>query len=196
VQELVVYAFDVDNYQLIDLPAWVSADHFDLEAKAEGATAADMPAMTRSLLRDRFGLQAHHETRDGTTYSLVLANGRLGPNLKRNSDDCRSKAGPPSDPAAGAVTRWGCSGVDEIASFVARMLSAPVVDNTGLDGKLEYLLSFSPEGSALEADTGRTDTSAPHLATALQEQLGLKLERGHGPFQVLVIDRIERPTEN
>ena len=76
------------------------------------------------------------------------------------------------------------------------MLSAPVVNNTGLGGKLAYMLSFSAEGSALEADVDRTDTSAPHLATALQEQLGLKLSRQRGAYPVLVIDDIERPSEN
>jgi uncharacterized protein (TIGR03435 family) len=75
------------------------------------------------------------------------------------------------------------------------MLGAPVANKTGLGGKLEYALSYSPEGTALGlVDT--TDTIAPYFATALQEQLGLKLERGHGAIQVLVIDHIERPSEN
>lgn len=196
VQALVLYAFQVEAYQLIDMPPWGRDDRFDVEAKAEGATAAAMPTMTRSLLRERFGLQTHHETRDGKTYSLILANGRLGPNLKRNNDECKSKVDPPSNRPAGAVAAFGCNAAEGIAKLVSRMLGAPVADHTGLDGFFEYTFFYSPEGTVLSEVVRETDTLAPHLTTALQEQLGLKVESSRGPVDVLVIDHIERPTEN
>ena len=193
---LVLYAFQVDAYQVIDLPPWGRADRFDVEAKAEGTTAADMPAMTRTLLRERFGLQAHHEMRDGTTYSLVLANGRPGPNLKQNADDCKTMVKAPPNVPAGAITTTGCGRSDQLARLVTRTLNGPVADKTGLGGFWEYALFYSPEGTALAAATDTVDTIAPHLTTALQEQLGLKVESSRGPVDVLVIDHIERPTEN
>ena len=201
VQALVLYAFQVDDYQLIDMPGWGRADRFDVEAKAEGATAADMRAMTRSLLRDRFGLQAHQEMRDGTAYSLVLvnANGRLGPNLKRNNDDCKSNVSAPANVPAGAVRGAGCSDADFIARMASRAVGAPVANKTGLAGLFEYSMFYSPDGDPLfgrETAATAPDIAAPHFSTALQEQLGLKLERSRAQVDVLVIDHIERPTDN
>jgi uncharacterized protein (TIGR03435 family) len=198
VQALVRFAFDLDDYQLIDMPPWGRADRFNVDAKAEGATAADMPAMTRSLLRERFGLQAHKETREGTTYTLVLssAKGQLGPGLRRNSDDCQSKVAPPPNVPAGAAAYFSCGGVDQFARFIARNVGAPVANKTELSGLWEYVLVYSPEGTVVGPATGIVGTIAPHLTTALQEQLGLKLQSARGTFDVLVIDHVERPSEN
>ncbi len=201
VQALVLYAFQVDAYQVIDMPAWGRSDRFDVEAKAEGATAADMSAMTRSLLRERFGLQAHQETRDGTTYSLVLANanGKLGPNMKPSNDDCKSNVSAPANVPAGAVRGAGCSDADLIARMASRALGGPVANRTGLAGKFEYSMFYSPGGDPFfgrETTATTPDTGAPQFSTALQEQLGLKLEKSRGQVDVLVIDHIERPTEN
>jgi uncharacterized protein (TIGR03435 family) len=192
---LVLFAYQIDEYQLFDTSQWTRSNRYDVEAKAEGATAVEMPAMTRSLLRERFGLRAHYETREGTTYDLAVANAdrRLGPNLKPNHDDCQSRVEAPSNTPAGAIRTAGCSDADSLARFVSRMLAAPVTNKTELSGQLEYALFYSPEGITFP---DKMDTIAPHFTTALQEQLGLKLDRGRGTFQVLVIDNIERPTEN
>jgi uncharacterized protein (TIGR03435 family) len=195
---LVRYAFDVDDYQVINMPAWGNAEHFDVEAKASSGTAPDMPAMTRSLLRERFRLQTHRETRQGTTYTLMLssAKGELGPGLKPSADDCKSRVAPPSNVPAGAVASFTCSGADQFARFISRILRAPVVNKTSLSGFWEFVLFYTPDGTALVQATGAVDTIAPHLTTALQEQLRLKLEPSRGALDVLVIDHIERPTEN
>jgi len=198
---LVLYAYEIGDYQLIDMSSWGRADRFDVEAKAEGATRADMAPMTRSLLRDRFGLQAHRETRVGTTYALVLANAntKLGPNLKPNTDDCKANVSAPANAPAGSVRVAGCSDADSIASFAARAMGAPVVNRTGLAGNFEYSMFYSPVGDPLfgrEVTATTPDTGAPLFSTAMQEQLGLKLERSQGNVEVLVIDHIERPTEN
>jgi uncharacterized protein (TIGR03435 family) len=134
VQALVLFAYGIESYQVIDMPAWGRTDRFDVEARAAGATLAVMPAMTRSLLRDRFGLRTHQETREGTTYSLGLSqtNGQLGPGIRRNSDECKSTIAPPRSVPAGAITATGCGSVDQIARFAARMLGAPVTDKTRL----------------------------------------------------------------
>jgi len=201
VQALILYAYQISDYQLIDLPGWGSADRFDVEGKAEGATRADLPARTRVMLRERFGLQAHHEERQMPTYLLVVANpnGKLGPNIKPNADDCKANVSSPANAPAGSVRVAGCSDADAIAASAARAMGGPVANRTGLAGKFEYSMFYSPVGDPVfgrDVTATTPDSGAPHYSTALQEQLGLKLERSQGTVDVLVIDHIERPSEN
>ena len=157
--------------------------------------------MSRALLRERFGLQAHRETRDGTTYSLLLANanGTLGPNMKPNNDECKSNVSAPANAPAGAVRSAGCSDADFIARSASRALGAPVANRTGLAGKFEYAMFYSPDGDPLfgrDTTASAPDSAAPRFSTALQEQLGLKVEKSRGKVDVLVIDHVERPSGN
>jgi len=165
--------------------------------------------MLRNLLADRFKLAAHRETRDMPAYALVRAkaDGTLGPQMRRSTIDCEAEAAralaakrggapPGQDGSAKPIVRCRVStsaarivGTGTTIPELMRRLSAPlgraVVDRTGLSGSFDLELQWSPEQAA--------DTSGPSIFTAVQEQLGLKLESQRAPVEVLVIDRVESP---
>ena len=162
--------------------------------------------MLRSLLEDRFRLSAHRETRDLPIYALVLAraDGRLGPQLRQTTSDycarllaAAGKAGdtpvPPGGPVCGMrpggtgneITA-GAMPMNEFARFLNVNVGRTVVDRTGLTGVWDFDLKWS----APNAPT--PDPDRPSIFTALQEQLGLRLDAATGPVEVLVIDRVER----
>jgi uncharacterized protein (TIGR03435 family) len=132
-------------------------------------------------------------------YKLVMAreDGRLGPNIKESDDECKRLVQRPPNVPAGAVTVTGCSTVAHLAESSSRTMAAPVTDATGLAGEFEYAFYYSSGGQGLVAATSiAPDIQAPSFPTALQEQLGLKLESSRGPVEVLVIDSVEQPTPN
>ena len=209
---LIMFAYGIQGFQLVGGPDWVATERFDITAKA----AADVPPtplgqtspealMLRSLLEDRFRLSVHRETRDLPIYALVLAraDGRLGPRLRQTtSDDCKKrfeaagKAGDTPIPPGGPVCGWRPLGSDELAAGAlpmnefARFLNVvsgrTVVDRTGLTGVWDFDLKWS------RPNAPNPDPDRPSIFTALQEQLGLRLDATTGPVEVLVIDRVER----
>jgi uncharacterized protein (TIGR03435 family) len=197
VNQLVEIAYNVWEFRLFGGPDWVREDLFDVNAKAAcAASNGDMQQMLQSLLEDRFMLAVHKEQREMRLYSLVLArnDGRLGKKLERCEDPATSP-GPtriplPSDalPFAGR-----CESSALIAGNASQILKGPVADKTGLSGFWNYLVAYSPiRPQASAAD----QLGTPSLATAIQEELGLKLEPGRGPVDVLVIDSVQPPSED
>ena len=166
--------------------------------------------MLRSLLTDRFKLAAHLETRQVPIYSLVLANSnrRLGPKLEPGLPECAptGRANPPPECGGGGrgLLKASYRDMPTLAKVLSSMpaVGRPVVDNTGLTGNYKIEVRFNPAAQTLSttppgsgaAPPPPIDSDAPSIFTALQEQLGLKLEDAKGPIQVLVIDHIERPT--
>jgi uncharacterized protein (TIGR03435 family) len=173
--------------------------------------------MLRTLLADRFGLRTHRETRDLPIYSLVMArkDGALGPQLVRSSIDCKQwiaekrpqmGAGTASPVAPGgkrpvcmtlATRRFITAGtrtMNDLLGPLQAMTGRPVVDRTGLTGAFDFDLQWSsgpvaaPTGAAAAPDDGSS------IFVAVQEQLGLRLEPGRAPFDVVVVDAIRRPT--
>ena len=159
--------------------------------------------MLRSLLEDRFRLSAHRETRDLPIYALVLAraDGRLGPRLRQTTSDYCAKrleaAGKAGDtplapggpvcgmrPSVNEITA-GALPMNEFARFLALNTGRIVVDRTGLTGVWDFDLKYSPDNAP------NPDPDRPSIFTALQEQLGLRLQATTGPVEVLVIDRVE-----
>ena len=215
-------AYGVQSNQILGGPDWIRAtnERFDITAKAPDGTKPDqLLLMTHRLLADRFGLRLHKETREVPMFALVMARAdrRLGPQMKRAAFDCTAlraalargekPALPPETerPVCGAQTRPGHTRIGGYPmSDIARTLSSfvggrPVVDRTGLAGIYDLELSWTPEqlpvtpgGQSLPP----IDADRPSLFTAVQEQLGLKLEATTGPVEVLVIDGAERPTPN
>ena len=198
---LIARAYRLREFQVTG-PDWISAERYDIKARApEGTTSADNATMLRTLLVERFKLVAHTETREQPIYALVVArsDGRLGPRIKSSILDCPSQSasnrcGLDSSlgDAAGKLTGIGQTPQNIAAALGNVGLSRLVVDRTGLTGSFDFELQWS-------ADTGRPSAGAPaadtpSIFTALQEQLGLKLEAQRGPVEFLVIDTIERPT--
>jgi uncharacterized protein (TIGR03435 family) len=192
---------------LVGLPGWAEIERFDIVARA-GAVPPAPPAasnlemlMLRTLLEDRFALTVRRETREMQVYELVLArrDGRLGPQLRRSQFDCTPQ---PTVAAQPQCTRRNGPGltaavgqpVSAFLFFLTGQLQRAVIDRTGLTGTWDIELTFSPDGPGAPAATPQD--SGASLFTALQEQLGLRLEPSTGPLQVLVVDRIDRPSDN
>jgi uncharacterized protein (TIGR03435 family) len=184
-------AYEVESYQISGGPAWMDSDRFDINAKAEGETAPSkeqLRQMLQRLLADRFHLQFHREKRQRPAYTLMLA--KSGPKLKesRAADSSMSLR-------SGAVQTLELSKAT-MEQFAAQLsnsgLDNPVVDRTGLKGVYDIKLTWTPE-------YGGTPSSDPQTVTifaALQDQLGLKLEPQQAPVEILVLDRVEKPSGN
>ena len=202
------------------LPKWVTTDSFDIEARApmSNATKDQMRLMMQSLLAERFHLAAHLETHTQSVLALVLAKpGKLGPNLvpHEKGPPCNSPAAVDKDgvapPFCGTYAMFlRPNGLRRLASRDTTMallagavqgeVARPVVDHTGLSGRFDFKLEWVHEtnaagpvpGSPLPADA----PAGPTFLEALNDQLGLKLEAAKAPVPALVIDHVERPSEN
>jgi len=214
------------DYQVTGGPDWKNTDMFDVvgttgsDVPLGPAGIEQKMLMLRTLLTERFKLSIHHETRDAPIYALVLANrdGRLGPQLHRSEVDCNAlfargpaNAPPPAPPAPGqrSPCRIGVGlgtitissqSISTVARLLSRLMDRPVLDRTGLSGVFDLDLSFDPGGlpglPPPPPGADRPPSDAPSVFTAVQEQLGLKLESTKGPVDVLVVDHVEHPTEN
>jgi uncharacterized protein (TIGR03435 family) len=209
--------------QFIGGPSWVAVDRFDIVAKAEGDVypnqaggIARLLGMLNRLITERFHLVVHTEMREMPIYLIVLASkdGKLGPQLHPSTIDCPEPK-PDQAPAPPDPVRWcGFRGVGSGSVFaqgvtLAQMATTfsgygevrrPVFDRTGLTGKFDLHIESTPALPESNADSSLVPTpqadSGPSVFTALQEQLGLKLESTKGPVDVLVIDHVEKPTED
>ena len=188
------------------MPSWTKSERYDVEAKVDYEDVPKWKALSltqkslalQPLLVKRFNLQFHHETRERPTYSLVVA--KNGPKLHKAQpgDTCPNGTGSPDgtgDRDGSTVTPGKIVLKGSSLSLLANLLSSQglshaVVDKTGLTGLYDITLRWSPD------DVGSSDASLPSLFTALQEQLGLKLEYDKNPIDVIVIDRIEKPSAN
>jgi len=203
----VVYPVDGrfrDEIQLTGGPGWINSDRFDIVAKAEGSPTLDtnkpgakvtdndrnaverIRMMLRRFLGERFKLRMHHETRDLPIYHLVMAksSGAFGPNLLQAAGDCAANCG--------SIRRMGqdkVAGLDVSVGSLAHTMSdwvrRTVVDRTGIAGPVDFTLTWSSDSAP--------DAGAPSIFTAVQEQLGLRLEPARGPVDVLIVDSAERP---
>jgi uncharacterized protein (TIGR03435 family) len=217
-------AYRLQDSQLVGAPDWTETSRYDINARAEGDLPPSSPIgppstrmlMLQSLLEDRFKLKVHPEVRELPIYALVAArsNAKFGPQLARSDVDCQVKATTPEKPSE--WPRCGTSmGFGEIkgrarpmtllASMLAQVVQRPVVDRTGLAGGYDFDLRWTPDtlparppgtpaDQPFRMNGVEIDPNGPSIFTAIQEQLGLKLESTRGPVDVLVVDHIERPT--
>jgi uncharacterized protein (TIGR03435 family) len=206
-RQFVEAAYKVDPFRVEGGPTWLTASRFNIEAtipaNAVIADARGMPDairfMMQRLLSERFAFAAHWEKKPQTVYALILAkpNGTLGPNLRRSQADCASlfatrRQGSPLPPpsvcgvqrAPGKLIAGGYL-MAQLADTFASVLQQVVVNRTGLDGVYDIDLTWAAD---------QTNETAPSLFTALEEELGLKLEPTKTPVDVLVIDHVEKPT--
>ena len=206
---LLLNAYGPENGELVGAPDWVSSERYDLQATANATTTSEtLRRMLRALLVDRLELQAHLEPREQPVYFLVKArpDGRPGPALVPAPRDCAAVAAARSaglpipvlqPPANGAPPcglqavdgelRAGGLTMDVLARNLGRRAGRVVFDRTGIAGYFDFTLTFQQ---------GTVNPDGPSFFTALQEQLGLKLEGGRAPLQTLIVDHIERPVEN
>lgn len=201
VRRILVLAYlPLPNAQIVGGPGWINTERYDVRARFNGTpTRPELQQMLRALLADRFRLRLHTESRATAVFALTVARaGSLGPTLTRSSLDCSNPAqrppataGPPScafQYTDGLIRGRGVT-LDQIASEITT--GRTVVNRTALDGYYDVELRWSPDATSPPADD-----APPTLATALREQLGLRLEATTLPMDHLVIDSVERPMEN
>ena len=186
---LMQWAYDVPQKQILDGPSWLSTTHFDIVAKVDPGEIKTLTSeqirdlkrrMLQGLFVDRFHLTLHQETRRLPAYDLVLAKGgaKLQPTQSKGKN---IGFGNSHFNGEGLTTAMIAEGLSQIAGRV-------VVDKTNLTDRYDFKLQWTPDDATV------TDDSAPSLFTAIQEQLGLKLESAKEPVPVLVIDGIDLPT--
>jgi len=200
--------------KVIGIPDWTITERFDINARAAGPITADeRRLMMQALLADRFKLVARKEKREVTVLALRLnrADGKLGPNLVENKTcilPSEARGETPPDPKAvvcgpktGGAGRFLLVGqtMQQFTALLGLALGRTVADKTGLTGRYDIDLSFAPERqlpTGVEIPGTPADPNGASIYTAVREQLGLKLDQQKDQEEVLVIDHIERPSEN
>ena len=192
-RDILEMAYDVRTFQIPGSPAWVNVDRFDISAKndvalkepGKEARVAEMRRGLVGVLADRFAMKVHRETREWPEYALVVAKG--GSKLKAPDDGVNNGISRGCGVMTGTRTT-----TENLALTLSGKLERPVPDKTGLEGIWDFELTYAPDGACL----GENAAERPSIFTALQEQLGLKLESAKGPVEVIVIDRAEKPEPN
>jgi uncharacterized protein (TIGR03435 family) len=212
---LITSAYSVASFDISGAPAWLNTERYDVIAKASdgNATGQQTKLMLQSLLEGRFQLKVHRETREGAVLTLTVAKTgfKLQP-LREGSCIVPDAASPPSRPSPGqkppcGIIVPGSNGVNQtmssagmtvqtLARTLSLLLGRHIVDGTGIAGALDvFHLEFAP--TRLDnAGGAASEAAGPTIYTALREQAGLKLESGRGPVEFLVIDHVEKPTDN
>jgi uncharacterized protein (TIGR03435 family) len=215
VHTLILNAYGLQSFQLTGGPAWIDDTRFDIAARTNpGTSREDISAMLRSLLVERFHLATHREPREMPTYALTLArkDGQVGPQLNASTTPCPAAApaapGPPPTSPSGQTLcgttmtpselNAGNMTMARLATTLSGIVGRMVTDETGLTGVYDLRLTFTPEnpGSPLAGPPVAADDNAASIFAALTEQLGLKLEPRRALVDVVVIDRVEMPTED
>jgi uncharacterized protein (TIGR03435 family) len=182
---LIGYAYAIPEIQ-ISGPDWIAAESFDITATLpSGAQPEQAAPMLRALLEERFHLQTHRESIEMNYYALTI--GKNGTKLKElipGESIPTPKFGPDRPPS----TLMTNGTVADFGAFLAKTMGRPILDKTGLTGRFHILLQYTPPASTLPG---------PDILTAMQEQLGLKLEAQKGPVEILKVDSADKaPTDN
>jgi uncharacterized protein (TIGR03435 family) len=190
---LIAYGIPDDREFALIGPPWLTTERFDIIAKCPSDTPPEQVLeMLQNLYAERFHLVLHRETRQMPTYSLVVA--KAGAKFQPVEDGSQSTSGRPGHLEATSIT------MDKLANLLSRMTGQPVVNETGLTGVFTFTLEWTPDETQRSEGSREAEThnvGGPSLFSALQEQLGLKLEGKKAPAEVLIVDRVERtPTEN
>ncbi len=185
----------LDSSRIMNGPDWVNTERYAIDAKAsdDAATEAQVREMVVALLVDRFHLKFHRESPETPVYLLSID--KKGPRLQASTDTTPG----PIQTGTGYITGKNTT-IALLATILTRMLGRPVVDETRLGGRYDFQLRFDPDSiHGPDYHVRESDASVSGLAsifTAIQEQMGLRLESTKRPIEALVIDSIERPAEN
>jgi uncharacterized protein (TIGR03435 family) len=202
VTDLITFAYGIHARQVAGGPSWLETEKYDVlaEPDAEGApNDRQVKMMFQKMLADRFKLTFHRDKKELTVYTIVVAKG--GPKLTNSTGD---PSGLPTLGlrGLGKVFTRNASMADFAALMQTTALDRPVVDQTGLTGKYDFTLDWTPDESQFGGRGGQAPPPAdnsdvpPDLYTAIQQQLGLKMESTKAPVEVLIIDKVEKPSEN
>lgn len=203
VRQLIAQAFNVRDFQISGGPGWMGSDAWDIQAKAEDGSGDRVPretmqAMLRNLLIDRFGLKVREESKEASGYVLLPA--KSGPKLKASD----STGGPQGmiRMGRGMINTQGAT-MAMLTQQLSQQLGKPVADKTGIEGRYDIELRWTPEpgqgpgGPPPPPDAlPPADANGPTIFTAVQEQLGLRLESQKTTVPVIIVEALSRPSEN
>jgi len=192
---ILLFAYGIHAKQLVDAPAWFATDRYDIDGvldTEDKLSLKQMQGIVKKLLADRFQLKIHRETQELAVYALTVA--KDGPRLTKSKGD-PNVLGDESDQMHGGqitmnITNMSMTDFTLIMKF---FMDRPVVDQTGLAGKWDFKWTWTSDESHVPQDA---TNPAPGMFTAIQEQLGLKLEAKRAPADVYVVDHAERPSAN
>ena len=199
VKDLIETAYDLRAFQIAGGPAWVDSAKYDVSGTPDphGAAASqpgniNVRLKVQAMLKDRFQLQHHRESRSEPVYSLVVARGGIKPTALRETSS------PHKGVNSGQGTMIGeAASMNDVALKLSKLLGRPVVDHTGLSGNYDFKLDWAADAARSSTDEQPQEGSLnASIFSAIQQELGLHLEATKGPVDVLVIDRVNRPSEN
>ena len=194
VEQFLLLGYFLQKSQLTAEPDWAKTERWDVDGvpDAEGQpNVAQIQALMRKILTERFGLKAHHEQRELPMYALTVA--KNGPKMRPNTSDPDGMLDQQNDESGNGrdVERVKNASMSELVLILEYRVGRPVVDQTGLKGRYDFNLQWTTDEARM------TDSDAPPgIFTAIQQQLGLKLEPVKAPADVMVVDKIERPGVN
>jgi uncharacterized protein (TIGR03435 family) len=200
--KIISFAYGVQDKQIVGLPDWGSTDKFDMEGKPDGTGAPNdkqWKTMIKKLLADRFGLKFHEDKREMSVYVLTVA--KTGEKMSKDESDPNGLPGL-FFRGLGKLNVRNALMKEFTEMMQSAVLDRPVLDQTGLTGRYDFQLNWTPDdsqfggmGAKVPPPTDAAD-APPNLYTAIQEQLGLKLEATKAPAEVMVIDHAEKPSAN
>ena len=195
-RSLMTFAYNVRDFQISGGPGWAGSDRYDIVAKpaqtaAVGSRQDQLRERVRALLEERFHLAIHRETKEQSLYALV---GKSGSKLEASKGAGEGRL----QWRRNEITGEGLQ-MQTLAPALGDIVGRPVIDKTGLAGRFDVHLEWTPDPNQGFGNFGAPSPSnpdGPSIFTALQEQLGLRLESEKGPVDMIVIDRVEKPSEN
>jgi uncharacterized protein (TIGR03435 family) len=188
VKTLIRNAYGILSFQLANEPPWIDTDMYDIEAKTgnpDRIAEDELKPLLQNLLAERFHLRVHRETREGTVYALYVD--KSGPKFKEHPGPPENGMNTSKHPGKARMTGTAAS-MAILTSNLGNQLGRFAVDETGLNGGFDFTLEWDPDQSS--------DSTGPSIFTSLREQLGLRLESRKGAIEMLVIDGVEKASEN
>jgi uncharacterized protein (TIGR03435 family) len=201
VNDLIVFAYEVHSRQIVGAPAWMDSERFDVTGQPDTPGRPNLKQfrlMVQKLLADRFQLTYHNDKKELSAYAITVA--KSGPKLTKSE----APGNLPSlgFPKLGLLPARNSTIAELAQAMQGAVLDRPVIDQTGIDGRWDFTLTWTPDpsqfaGMGVRVPPPTDDPAAPpDLFTAFVQQLGLKLEATRAPVGVMVIDKVQKPSEN
>ena len=191
---MLLFAYGLHKKEIVGAPSWIETERWDAEGLPDvpgEPSLKQMQSLIRKLLEERFGLKVHKESKELAVYAITVA--KTGEKLTTSGGDPNGTPFENENSNGGVMTmRMTNMSMVEFAPALGYFLDRPAVDQTGLTGRYDLQLKWTADESKAPAD----GTGPPGMFTAIQEQLGLKLEPAKAPVEVLVVDAVEKPSPN